>query len=414
LISATGNITGNCFIGNGSQLTALPVPTVAQDITSTGDMSIMTYDGNLKYVSYATIEPASGNVKSAGSISATGNITGGNIRTAGLISATSTITSASNITGGNLSAVNLVINNITSDDSSFVTIKDGVNVDGEIVATGNITGSFFVGNGSLLTGLPATYSNSNVQAYLPTYSGNVDNITAVGNITVVNGIFSGNGAGLTGVVASGNVGAASQLTNGTSSFNIPTPNGNVVGNIGGVTNVYQFASTGLTVTGIVSATGNITGNFFVGNGSLLTGIATSSYGNANVAANLAAFGSNPVSTTGNVTAGYVIGNGSLLSSITGANVSGTVANATFATSAGSATTAGTVTDAAQPNITSVGILTAVNTSGAVSATGNITGGNLISNGNIAMLSNVARYTWVSNVAPTSGQGSIGDIWYQTV
>jgi hypothetical protein len=96
LISATGNITGNCFIGNGSQLTALPAPTVAQDITSTGDMSIMTYDGNLKYVSYATIEPASGNVKSAGSVSATGNVTGGNIRTVGLISATGNIT-ANNI-----------------------------------------------------------------------------------------------------------------------------------------------------------------------------------------------------------------------------------------------------------------------------------------------------------------------------
>jgi hypothetical protein len=35
------------------------------------------------------------------------------------------------------------------------------------------------------------------------------------------------------------------------------------------------------------------------------------------------------------------------------------------------------------------------------------------NGNVPMLSTVARFTWVSNVAPTSGQGSVGDIWYQT-
>jgi len=212
------------------------------------------------------------------------------------------------------------------------------------------------------------------------------------------------------------VGSASQLANGTSSFNIPTADGIVVGNIGGVTNVYQFASTGVTVAGIVSATGNITGgnlitggivsaggaitapqagsiipfyfantavfpsaatyhgavahshadgkmyfahasnwvelvdvsstqtltnktvsgvsatmtanvsggnivtagqvsatgnitgSFFVGNGSLLTGIAAGGYGNANVAANLAAFGSNPISTTGNVTAGNFVGN----------------------------------------------------------------------------------------------------------
>jgi hypothetical protein len=51
--------------------------------------------------------------------------------------------------------------------------------------------------------------------------------------------------------------------------------------------------------GRVSATGNITGNYFIGNGSQLTGIAAS-YGNANVATFLAAYGSNTISTTGNI------------------------------------------------------------------------------------------------------------------
>jgi len=63
----------------------------------------------------------------------------------------------------------------------------------------------------------------------------------------------------------------------------------------------------LTV-GVISATGNVAGNFFIGNGSQLTGIATS-YGNANVVANLAALGSNPVSTTGNVTGGNLVTSG---------------------------------------------------------------------------------------------------------
>jgi hypothetical protein len=53
----------------------------------------------------------------------------------------------------------------------------------------------------------------------------------------------------------------------------------------------------------------------VGNGSQLTGI-VSSYGNANVAANLAAFGSNPISTTGNVTAGNFISGGAGTPTIT--------------------------------------------------------------------------------------------------
>jgi hypothetical protein len=38
------------------------------------------------------------------------------------------ISVAGNITGGNLSAINLVINSISSDDSTFVTIEDGVNI----------------------------------------------------------------------------------------------------------------------------------------------------------------------------------------------------------------------------------------------------------------------------------------------
>jgi hypothetical protein len=63
----------------------------------------------------------------------------------------------------------------------------------------------------------------------------------------------------------------------------------------------------IVTAGQVSAAGNITGSFFVGNGSLLTGL-PATYGNANVATLLAGFGSNAISTTGNITAGNIIGN----------------------------------------------------------------------------------------------------------
>jgi plasmid maintenance system antidote protein VapI len=56
-------------------------------------------------------------------------------------------------------------------------------------------------------------------------------------------------------------------------------------------------------------------------------------------------------------------------SVAGANVTGIVANATYATSAGSSTTAATVTTNAQPNITSVGTLASL------TVTANITSGN---------------------------------------
>jgi hypothetical protein len=151
----------------------------------------------------------------------------------------------------------------------------------------------------------------------------------------------------------------------------------------------------------------VTAGYFVGDGSLLTGL-PASYSNANVATFLASFGSNTVSTTGNVTAGYVVGNGSLLTNITGANVTGTVANATFATSAGtatSATTAGTVTTAAQPNITSVGTLTVVNTSGNVSATGNISGQFFIGNG--SQLTGVVAASTYSNANVSAFMANFG-------
>ena len=113
-------------------------------------------------------------------------------------------------------------------------------------------------------------------------------------------------------------------------------------------------------------------------------------------------GASAVSATGNITGSYILGNGSQLSSLTGTNVTGTVANATYAVNANNSTYSGTVTTAAQPNITSVGTLSSVSVTG-----------NVYSNGNIAMVSNLARNTYVANVAPSAGQGAVGDIWYQT-
>jgi hypothetical protein len=93
-----------------------------------------------------------------------------------------------------------------------------------------------------------------------------------------------------------------------------------------------------------------------GNGVFAEVAGGSSYGNANVVANLAALGSNPVSTTGNITSGNIL---------TGGLISAT----------------STITSAA--NITGGNIQTA----GVVTATGNIvTAGNFVGNG--AALTNV--------------------------
>jgi len=145
----------------------------------------------------------------------------------------------------------------------------------------------------------STYSNSNVASYLPTYSGNIGAHTVTGNVTA--NYFIGNGALLTGIVAS----AGTTYSNSNVASYLPTYSGNV--NAGNVNATYIYASgyvstgavysptignTGATLTGTLSTaaqpsitqvgvltnltvTGNITANagaYFIGNGALLTGI----------------------------------------------------------------------------------------------------------------------------------------------
>jgi hypothetical protein len=67
-----------------------------------------------------------------------------------------------------------------------------------ITTTGNIAGSFFIGDGSQLTNLPAgNYGNANVAAYLPTYTGNI----SAGNVIATT--YYGDGSNLTGITGGG-------------------------------------------------------------------------------------------------------------------------------------------------------------------------------------------------------------------
>jgi len=180
--------------------------------------------------------------------------------------------------------------------------------------------------------------------------------------------------------------------------------------------------TNLASTQFVSVTGNVTGNYFIGNGSQLTGVtaAAAPAGNTNevqingggvtsASANFTFDGTN-VSVLGNITGNYFIGNGSGLSAITGANVTGQVGNALVS---------GTVYTAAQPNITSVGTLTSVSvtgtatagnlsTAGTVSATGNILGGNLSGTSIVGTLTTAAQ-TNITSVGTLSALSVTGNI-----
>jgi len=210
--------------------------------------------------------------------------------------------------------------------------------------------------------------------------------------------FLGNGSQLTGVSASSSL----KIVNGTSNVDIATTNGNVTVGVGGTAGVVTITTTGINISGTLNSTGNLTtvnanlgnlatANFFTGNGSLLTSITGSNVsGNvtsavqshfANVANSVA--GAN---VSGNVTSAVQSHFANIANSVAGANVSGevtyaatanAVAGANVSGQVGNALVAGTVYGAAQGNITSVGTLTALSVTGNVALSGaNVTLGSV--------------------------------------
>ena len=186
-----------------------------------------------------------------------------------------------------------------------------------VTAVGNVVGNYFIGNGSQLTCITANYSNANVAAYLPYYSGNLPNLTGP--------------VGTTGNLSGGNI----------------------------------------VTAGKISATGNITGNYILGNGSQLTGIGAA-YSNATAASFLANMGSNNISTTGNITASYLIGNGSAITGIV-VEAGAAISNGDSNVRIGSANANVTVGVDGTPNV-------AVFTTTGVSVTGTVTATTFSGNG----------------------------------
>jgi hypothetical protein len=175
-------------------------------------------------------------------------------------------------------------------------------------------------------------------------------ISTSGNIT--GNYFIGNGSQLTGI-------GVSRIANGTSNVTIATASGNATIGIGGTSNVAVFTTVGANITGNLSVTGNTAANYFLGNGAALTGL--NAYGNvfANGTAVLAGNGSAALTVTP--------GNNQV---ITGNNSTKTVTiavndNPTFA------------------NVSATGNITAVNFIGNIISATNISNvGNVFVQGNI--------------------------------
>jgi hypothetical protein len=393
-ISSTGNITAPYFIGN-------IVGNISGNIIVPGANTQVLYnlDGNIGAGAGLTFNQTSN------TLAITGNLTSGNISIIGNIVANQFIGSGStlnNIQGANVSG------NVASATIAYTAYSvSGANVSGN-VASANIAYTAYSVSGANVAGNVANATYATTAGTARSVSGaNVSGTVANATYAVISGTsYSVSGSNVSGAVAN----ATYAVTSGTAS----TVTSNAQANITSVGILNNLSVSGnvnngnLLTSGIVSAIGNITAPYFIGNlignisGNLTvpganTQVIYNNAGQANASSGLTFdFSSNSLVSTGTVTGsnfltgGYIsaagnvignriIGNGALLSSITGSNISGTVANATYANTAG---IVATVTSNAQPNITSVGILTSLSVSGNVIPGNILTTGQLSASGNI--------------------------------
>jgi hypothetical protein len=188
-VTSSGNVSGTYLLGNVFYATGFSASKI---YNGTSQINIGTSGGAANISIGGTSNVAvfsSTGVAITGDLSVSGNATlSGNILGDRLQNGTTSIDIQTASGNANIS--------VAGTSNVVVFSSSGQNVAGYITSTGNISGSYILGNGSQLTGLPALYGNSNVAAYLA--SGlDTANIVTTGNIS--GGNILGNGRNLTGI-----------------------------------------------------------------------------------------------------------------------------------------------------------------------------------------------------------------------
>jgi hypothetical protein len=188
-----------------------------------------------------------------------------------------------------------------------------------MTATGNVTGqniiaSAGIGAASDIAAGGVIFANGNVSTS--------SSVNAAGNI--VGSYFLGNGSFLTGLSST------SRITSGTTEMSVDIPSGNIRATVGGTANIAVFSTAGIDVIGGINATGGIvssnvnTSGFVTATGNVTggnirsTGL-ISAAGNI-LGGNIAVTGN--VSLTANVIAGNLTSGAQMvaLGNVTGGNV----------------------------------------------------------------------------------------------
>ncbi len=285
----------------------------------------------------------SGDVTVDGNLVVAGNIIQvGNIVTDSLtIQLGNTVTNAAGANGAGITvgANDNIATILYSSTSNTWAMNIGANI------TGNVTAPYFIGNGALLTGIvTSNYANANAVAYgqagwagniIPSgnavyslgnatnqwndlyvsnttiYMNNVPISLTAGNVLTVNGNAVLQNDSNTSISTTGNISAANiAVTSGSLSW----PNASIVQTsasdfsitgdgqvtVRSLDGTYQwtFDSSGnLTAPGNIGTSANVSANYFLGNGSQLTGLSTSRISNGNSNVNIPTANGNVTVTT---------------------------------------------------------------------------------------------------------------------
>ena len=319
-----GNVVGGVFIGDGTGLTGISAGNALGNIISFGssNVAIPVISGNVRVtvggvanvgVFTSTGLEVTSNI-SAGNLSLTtellsqsanvsGNINVGNVITLGTISSAGNITSANLITTGfmlalgNVNGANLTSTGLVSAAGNVIAgnINGGANVNattltGNTVSViGNINGANITASANISAAgniVGVVFSGAAVSVSDNISSNNISlttNVSAGGNITAASVSTTGNISSANTVVGGNVVALANFQTVSLSATGNATINGNIIGG-GSITvpgnidsgniNTFGISSTDIVVVGPISAAGNVSGSYFVGNGALLSGITT--------------------------------------------------------------------------------------------------------------------------------------------
>ena len=352
----------------------------------------VTFAATANAVAYANVSgtPTLGNISTINIDGAAANVLYGNGAFAaapgGGSYGDSNVVTLLNAFGSNTITTTGVITGVGSGLSGLA----GANVTGEVtfaatanaVAYANVSGTPTLGNISTINidgdastvlygngtfaAISATTAQTVTTAAQPniTSTGTLTSLTVTGALGVTTGVITGDGGGISNVVAGNISGTVNNAVLAQEVINSAQPNIGSVGTLSELLVSNTIVSVGLTAnTGDITVTAGV----FAGDGGSISNVVganvTGEVGFAAVANSVAIAN---VSGAGNIatvnldgnTANYLDGTGSW----------GPV-------TATSATTAGTVTTAAQPNITSLGTLVDL------TVTGNISGGNINANTN---------------------------------